>query len=242
MHLSDSLDTAIVRALERKSASIPTISKRLSQSPRTIAYRLARLRKRHVVERTRGLKAEYLWHLGIASKQTKSPITIYRGKDMIRAYSLLRRLPRKTIIYSLEGYEYLMRSLKSLPTDVIADIQRSYRKKGITIKSILHYKCVEYAAHRVDRRIAQIHKDRSIATGVSRRHQSFLGPGFHCITPSLYLAFNEKKKYGVVIRDPDISGMLYDTLKELFNTIEYMDDMELASLNKWIDERLHKAT
>lgn len=230
----DALDREIVRKIGSRGTTIATLVKKTGMSRSTIDFRLKRLKRNAEVECRRDGSYGYRWYVSTTSKETRSPITIYRGKDMLRAYALLKRLPKKTIMHTLEGYDYFRRSMHTLPHPLISDIQRSYRRRGVTIKSLLHQKYIDHLTT-AEPALIHLHRKRSVATAIRRLHRSFLGSGLHVVTPSLYMVFSEKKKYAIVMRDPDVAGMLYESMRELYNMLQYADDLEPFDFNQHIE-------
>lgn len=232
----DQLDSKIIAQLRRKECTANDLSTKIKVSRRTIAYRLVRMKKARIVtSRSSSVSSAHIWSLSVQSTQTKSPLSIYWGHDMVRAYALLGTLPPRTIVYSVEGMDFLAQHLRRLPSNFHIQIQTAYIRKKTIIKSIIHEDALKVCDDK-DIDFLDVHRRRMSITVLRRRRESLLGPGALIVTPTMLFVFNEEKRYAVVMRDPSVARMLHECLQELLDVLEHVRDLEPTHMGKYISE------
>jgi predicted transcriptional regulator len=236
----DGVDTKILAALDRKSNSAAGLGRIIGINRMTVTRRLKRLAALHVVQKHPVTRREDRWTISKSRIRGKGDIHIYRGRDLARAYSYIRSIPKHSIMYALIGTQGVALSAHKYEQYGTESIFRLYQRRHI-VQRTLNGAMVDT----VHQRFAIRHTDkvRRTHTLVSS-HQlltklhAFDGPGICASTPKFILMVDEAKEVAIVIKNKAIVELMYGMMELSFASFDYNDDIRQSTRKKVIDHIL----
>ncbi len=220
----DDLDNKILKLLG-KSPSYPSgISKNLGVLRTTIQYRLKRLQNAGLINKNLDGKKS-MRSVIFKNERNKNNFKIYKGPQIIQAYEELLKLPRQTMILSIQGSDAAKNEFYSLPELFIKQAIKTFKNKKIAMKGISNERAIRLF-DKLDKAMIESHIGRTQGLKMFSGDK-FLAPGEIMSTDKLLLLSNPKSKYAIVIKDKGLTKIVNNTLEILFELLEGAKSFDL---------------
>lgn len=225
----DKLDEKILDLLGKEPSYPSVISRDLGVLRTVIQYRLKRLSKAGLIEkRVEGRRS--VWSPIYMKEHNKNLYRLYKGREITQAYKHFFDLPHQSIVFAIQGSEAVKSEFKNLPELFIKEAHKKQRSKGIIIKGILSKKALSVFKN-LSTTMLKSHIGRT--TGVKTYDdEKFSGSGEIMSTPKMLLLANPQKRLAFIIKDPEITKIINEMFKTLFDLLEGNKNTDLNQLLK----------
>jgi predicted transcriptional regulator len=220
----DVKDSKILTTLSRKPLSVPDLVKRTGFNRMTVTRRLTRLANLHMVQRRQVAQRTYVWRRSTSMQQGRGIVTMYQGADVARARTLLKRLPKRSVVYGLLGSAAHETEAKRYGLYRTGDTHEAFRRRGILVRTLAGTGIETVTArfvhdHHEHLPPLRVSQDIKITTRVS-----FQSSCVYSITRRFILMVDEKQRIAIVIRHEKLASMLHDTMSMLFGVIDSIEN------------------
>jgi len=224
----DKIDNAILKLLSEESLHSSEISRRIKVLRTTVQYRLNRLSGLGLVKKTiYGRKS--IWKMIYKNKHNKNYYRIYKGNDIVQAYRQLLNLPQNTLILVVQGSEAAKSELDNLPLLFIKEAHSVFKKKKIIMRGISNKKSLELF-DKLEKDMIESHIGRPQGLKIFS-NDKFLTAGEIMSTEKLLLFANPKLQTAVIIKDREMTQVIHDILRLIF---ELLDNDKTFDLNNYL--------
>jgi hypothetical protein len=235
----DEKDSAILAALDKKEQNMLALATSTGIGRKTVAYRLDRMARYKLVEEKVSRGKQKVWGLSAASTQHKRKAQVYHGRDVLRAKTAFAsKVPKKSVMYTIEGHAFtrLMNTTYNKPpySTLGQRAQTLYRKRNITLKSLMHTNIASALPVKDPHGMLEIRKNRSIETKYLD-HKSLLGPCAYVFTPEAMIMINMQKVYAVLITDEVMARTMYDMMGMLYEILDSSHGATRQDFSKFIE-------
>ncbi|MBI1960955.1 MAG: AsnC family transcriptional regulator [Candidatus Liptonbacteria bacterium] len=224
----DAVDQKIIRLLDKNPSYPSEISKKLGVVRTTVHYRLERLRRMKRVKHI-DVGRKSIWSPVYGKEHNKAIYRVYKGEEITQAYAHMLNLPRKTVIYCVQGRDAAKGEFQNLPRFAIKGTHALLKRRGIIIKSVSHESVVDIF-RQLDEAMIRSHIGRIMALKLFSG-DVFLGSGELLSSKEFLVLSNPTARAAVVIKDKGIASIVNDTLKIFF---DILDNTKNFDLNRYL--------
>lgn len=212
----DACDKKILSQLKKEAGYPSILAKQIGISRTTLTYRLIRLRKLGVVNRSIvGRKSVY--ELNFSEPDSKQSIKIYSGKEILNAYWKLTRLPKESLILQVQGRDAAKSAFENLPDYFIKKIHLAFKRRKMILKCLSNQESLTNFDS-ISKSLVESHIGRTF--GVKILSNKFFADGEIISADKLLLLTNPGKSKAIIIKDKGISKIVHDLLKLAFELLD----------------------
>ena len=209
MIILDKKDKQILSILKKGPYYPSLISKKTGIVRTTVNYRLCKLHTYKYVDRhTQGKKV--IWQIVPGNIFGKEHFRLYKENEIVNGYNELLRLPKNTVILSIQGYNAARNELRHLPHYFIKEAHRVFKRKNIVIRGIVNKKSLECFKD-LQGAMIQSHTGRGMGLTLLEG-DILLGSGECMATNDMLLLANPEKRTVLIVKDRDITEIFYQIL------------------------------
>ncbi|MEK7136499.1 MAG: winged helix-turn-helix domain-containing protein [Patescibacteria group bacterium] len=225
----DILDRKIMSALHFTPLHSSALSRKIGESRTTIVYRLKRLSQHGYTKKTIvGRKS--VWTIVERKLGSKSHIQIFKGTEMMTGYRQLFNLAPRTILLCAQGAGAVRGQFRNLPAPFIMNAHRVFKRKKITLKGLTNVTALKEFRH-VGQTLLKSHLGRSLGVKIFNDHHLLQNSELMSAPDFLFIG-NPVKKRVVILKDKDITGLIYEILSLLFELMEKGPNFDLNTYLK----------
>lgn len=224
----DTLDSDILTLIERRDMHPSEISRRTGVIRTKIQYRLKRIEKLGLAsKRFAGRKT--LWFATRVRHHNKNRMRLYERSDFTQAYEQLLSSPKGTTILFVQGSRAAQAEVAGLPQSLIRDAHRISKRRKFVLRGITNEKAL-HAFSSLEKTLIESHIGRTLGVKMFR-DTHFLSAGEIMSTKKLLLIANPETKRAIVVKDIEITAIVYDILDVM---LEILDEKNSFDLNKYL--------
>lgn len=237
----DALDKRILYHLKRKVQSATDLERTLRTKRTTIHWRLTRLQRRKLVEPVpkRADHNARLWRHSSTPLAQRGHILTFSGTSFHKARHILQRQPAGTIMYVIQGTRSPMKDIRSVPRSRLEQYHLTQKRKRFVLRGLINQQLLK-VFQSADNNLLKSFLGRSVHLNVCSSPHLLANAGIIIATPRVALLINTEKARAVVIRDVEMTHLLYEILGLMFETIEYRSDIHTLDYNEFIRSILTK--
>lgn len=223
-------DKKILKTIETKPKHTSLISRITNISRTSVQYRLKKMEKEHLVKYYKNGK-KTMWAPVFKLDHNKNYFKVYKGIFMYQAYAQLFKLPKNSILFTVQGAEGAKELYSILPDAFIKQAHKNFKKRGFIIKGLINENLLNIF-NQMKKTTVRSHQGRTMGLKTFSG-KIFSGHGEIISNSHLLLLSNPKKEQILVIKDREITRIIYEILELNFNLFEGQKSFDLNNyLNK----------